>query len=185
MRLGKLAGAIAVVGVAAAFVPASANAGISLQFNGAGANVPQGGPVSSFSWGVSRPHTGPGGGFTGRAKYQAVTLTKPVDSSSPRYPYHLASGRPITRAQIIFDQPNSVDGLALCLDGVSITKYELNDEAGTPDNLTESLTLVYSKISYVIYLDGGPFNVTFDLRRGDVELDVEQSLPEQHLRTCS
>jgi type VI secretion system secreted protein Hcp len=181
MRLGKLAGAIAVVGVAAAFVPASANAGISLQFNGVN-DAPNGGPVSSFSWGASQPTTGPGGGgATGRAKYQEVTLTKPVDSSSPKYPYYLGTGKRLTKAQIFFDQPNSADGLALCLDDVRITKYELDDEAtsdveGT-DNLTESLTLNYAKISYVIFLDGGPFNVTFDLKRGDIRITSSNPCP--------
>lgn len=177
MKLGKLAGAIAVVGVAVAFVPASANAGISLQFEGAGSNAPEGGPVSSFSWGVTRPTTGPGGGATGRARYQEVTLSKPVDSSSPSYPYNLARNGRLSRAQVFFDQPGSADGLALCMEDVFITKYELADEAGDPDDLSESLTLSYSKISYVIFLDGGPFNVTFDLKRGDVSLTSSNPCP--------
>ncbi|MDX6586203.1 MAG: type secretion system secreted protein Hcp [Solirubrobacterales bacterium] len=180
MRLGKLAGAIAFVGVAAAFVPASANAEISLQFIDGGSNPPGGGAVSSFSWGASQPSSGPGGGATGRAKFQEVTLTKPIDSSSPKYPYYLGTGKRLNNAQIFFDQPNSADGLALCMSDVRITKYDLVDEANQgegSDFLTESLTLNYSKISYVIYLDGGPFNVTFDMKRGDIRLTSSNPCP--------
>ncbi len=181
MRLGKLAWAIASVGVVAAFVPASASAEISLQFNGGGSNPPDGGPVSSFSWGASAPGSAfAGSGNTGRARYQQVTLTKPVDSSSPEYPYYLASNKLLRRAQILFSQPGSADSLALCMDNVTITKYSLNDASaggGDPDELTESLTLNYTKISYVIYLDGGPFTATFDLRRGDFGLTTGNPCP--------
>jgi len=180
MRAKKAFAAVICAGLVSALTPALASAGISLQFNGAGENAPLGGPVNSFSWGVSQPNSGAGGGATGRARYQLVTLTKPVDSSSPEYPYHLATGKRIARAQIFFDQPNSADGLALCMEGVNITKYDLSDTANPPegpDDLTESLTLNYSKISYVIYLDGGPLTATFDLKRETVGLTSGNPCP--------
>ena len=164
-----------------ALAPA-AEAGISLSFTGAGSNAPDGGAVSSFSWGVTSPSSGAAGsGATGKARFQQVTLTKPVDSSSPGYPYHVASNKRLSRAQIFFDQPNSADGLALCMEGVNITKYDLNDVANPPegpDELTESLTLNYSKISYVIYLDGGPFTATFDLKSGTMGLTSSNPCPD-------
>lgn len=182
MRAKKPLAAVICAGLMSALTPTLADAEINLSFTGSGGQAPQGGPVDSFSWGVSRPTGGAaGGGATGRAKYQQVTLTKPIDSNSPAYPYHVNLNRRL-KAQIYFNQPNSADGLALCMDGVTISEYELKDVANPsgsgPDDLTESLTLNYTKISYVIFLDGGPFTATFDLTRGRFDVGTGDPCPQ-------
>ncbi len=177
----KFVGTVALAVTALAVAPGVSSASIGLSFEGNAGTHPEGGVVNSFSWGVSNSGGGgKSGGGAGKVRLQDIHLTKPVDRSSPLYANQTATGRHLKKAQIYFDQPGSADGLALCMEDVAITKYAINDVrngSGDQDQLEESLTLSYSKVSYVIYLDGGPLTATFDLKRYQFGITTSNPCP--------
>jgi type VI secretion system secreted protein Hcp len=111
--------------------------------------------VLSFSWGASNPSSAislGGGGGTSNGVFQGLNLVKRVDKSTPKLLLMVMNGA--RQATVTFyvrsRGPSPVEFLKLTLTNVIVSGVQL---AGQPaaDNLTESLSLTFSKakIDYI------------------------------------
>jgi len=116
--------------------------------------------VLAWSWGASQSgtfHSG-GGGGSGKANFQDISVTKFVDSSTNVLLSHVAKGTHIATGKLIVrkagDKP--VDYLSIELEKIMVTSYSTGGSGGE-DQLTENITLNFAKykLSYQKQNDKG------------------------------
>lgn len=108
--------------------------------------------VTSFSYGVSNTGTVGSGGSSGRAMFNDLVITKPVDLASPVFYHHCASGQRIQEATLYVRRTLGGDKgahfMVLKLEDVLVTSCS---SQGAGDELgQEVITLTYGKIEKTI-----------------------------------
>jgi type VI secretion system secreted protein Hcp len=107
--------------------------------------------VLAWSWGLSQSgtfHSG-GGGGSGKANFQDISITKYVDKSSMTLMGHIASGRHIPTATLIVrkaggDSP--LEYIKIDMTQVMVTSLSTGGSGGE-DKLTENITLNFAAVS--------------------------------------
>jgi type VI secretion system secreted protein Hcp len=106
--------------------------------------------VLAWSWGLSQTGTfahGSGGG-AGKANFNDLTITKYIDKSSADLMYHCASGKHITKGQVIVrkagDKP--LEYLVIKVDNILVSSVSTGGSSGD-ERLTESVTLNFAKVA--------------------------------------
>jgi type VI secretion system secreted protein Hcp len=120
--------------------------------------------LTSFQWGVSRSFALAAGNREGSApKVSEITITKPLDSSSPHLLEEALNGEGKT---VVISFVKSSAGqletyLQITLTNTLISGFSMSSGGDRP---TESLSLNFTKIEYkYISLATGPVVVTYDL----------------------
>ena len=107
--------------------------------------------VLAWSFGVSQSgtfHLG-GGGGSGKASFQDLSVTKYIDKSSADLMLCCANGKHIAKADLIVRKAgeNPLEYLAIKMTDVLITSVSTGGSGGE-DRLTENLTLNFAKVEY-------------------------------------
>jgi len=131
--------------VGAVFVSSVASAQITgpvtLESPGLGATE-----ILSWSWGASQSgsfHVG-GGGGTGKANFQDISLTRYSDRFSAFLLNAIATGDHLSSVEI------SRDGMTITLEHVLITSYSVGGTSSKRDPQTENITLTFEKVTFQI-----------------------------------
>ena len=106
--------------------------------------------VLAWSWGLSNSgsaHTG-GGAGAGKVNVQDLSLTKWVDSASPKLMLAACNGKHFANALLTIRKAGEkpVEYLKIKLEEVLITSISTGGSGGE-DRLTENVTLNFSKVS--------------------------------------
>lgn len=110
--------------------------------------------ILSWSWGVSNSgsmHIG-GGGGSGKANVQDLSITKWTDKSSPTLMLRCCQGEHFPKAELTVAKSggkDSLDYLTIKLEKVLITSVSAGGSGGE-DRLTENVSLNFEKVE-VIY----------------------------------
>ncbi|NOQ13548.1 MAG: type VI secretion system tube protein Hcp [Methyloprofundus sp.] len=104
--------------------------------------------VLAWSWGASQSgtfHSG-GGGGSGKANFQDISVTKYIDSSTNALLSHVAKGTHIAKGKLIVRKAGDtpVDYLIIEMEKIMVTSYSTGGSGGE-DQLTENLTLNFAK----------------------------------------
>jgi type VI secretion system secreted protein Hcp len=102
--------------------------------------------VKSWSWGVTSEVASGGGGGSGRATLQELSVVKTVDKASPVLALKCATGQHIPRVVLTVDRPGGSNRpfLEITLDNVLITAVQ---PGGTDNNLPlEHVSFAYEEI---------------------------------------
>jgi type VI secretion system secreted protein Hcp len=114
----------------------------------------------AWSWGVSNSgstHTG-GGGGSGKANFQDISITKYVDSASPKLLTACSKGTHYPEVTLVVrkagDKP--LEYLKIKLNEVLVTSYSTGGSGGE-DRLTENVSLNFAKfaVDYIPQDDKG------------------------------
>jgi type VI secretion system secreted protein Hcp len=118
--------------------------------------------VLAWSWGLSQSgsfHAG-GGGGSGKANFQDISITKYVDKSSMTLMSKIATGQHIAKAKLIVRKAGGtapIEYVVIEMEKVMITSLSTGGSGGE-DKLTENITLNFA-IANTSYLpqkeDGG------------------------------
>ena len=107
--------------------------------------------VLSWSWGVTQTgttHSGTGGG-AGKANVHDVTVTKWVDSASPKLLLNCCTGKHLKEANLVVrkagDKP--LEYVKMKLEDLLITSVQTGGSGGD-DRLQETLSLNFAKIEF-------------------------------------
>ena len=132
-----------------------------------------------FTLGVEQPGfhdgfmaTGTGGSAAlVKPKFNVVSVTKRVDSSSPTLFAACVSGQRFSQVTLSVAKAGQtqVDSVKIILTGVTIVKVGNDTQAGAPNGLVyETLSLSYTKIQWVMAATSstGPVSGVFDLNAG-------------------
>jgi type VI secretion system secreted protein Hcp len=111
--------------------------------------------VLSWSWGLSQSgtfHAG-GGGGSGKANFQDISITKYVDKSSMTLMSKIATGQHITKAKLIVRKAGGtapIEYLVIEMEQVMVTSVSTGGSGGE-DKLTENIGLNFAvvKTSYL------------------------------------
>jgi type VI secretion system secreted protein Hcp len=118
--------------------------------------------LESFSWGETNAGQMSGGGLgAGKVSFQDFHFTAMASKASPKIAYHCASGKHITKAEIIARKQGEkqVDFYVITLEDVVVTSYQASGHGiGIP---TESFSLMPSK-----------FKWKYSPQKGDGSLDT-------------
>jgi len=107
--------------------------------------------VISWSWGMSNSgsaHAG-GGAGSGKVNVQDITVTKWVDSSSPKVMLSCCDGTHFAKAQLTVRKAGGeapVEYIVIKMEEVLITSVSTGGSGGE-DRLTENLSLNFAKVS--------------------------------------
>jgi type VI secretion system secreted protein Hcp len=98
--------------------------------------------VLSWSWGVSNAGASQvsGGGGSSRANFQNLTITKKVDSSSPKLLLSAAQGQHVANAMLVVRAAgikSSAEYLKIKLADVIVSSVKVTDTAKSPDGPLE------------------------------------------------
>jgi len=104
--------------------------------------------VLAWSWGASQSgtfHSG-GGGGSGKANFQDISLTKYLDSATSVLLGHVAKGTHIAKGKLIVRKAGDtpVDYLVIEMEKIMVTSYSTGGSGGE-DQLTENITLNFAK----------------------------------------
>jgi type VI secretion system secreted protein Hcp len=106
--------------------------------------------VLAWSWGLSNSgtfHSG-GGGGSGKANFQDISLTKYIDKASADLMYHCASGKHIAKGSLIVrkagDKP--LEYLIIKFDKILVSGVSTGGSHGE-ERLTENVVLNFSKVA--------------------------------------
>ena len=108
--------------------------------------------VLAWSWGLSSSgsfHAG-GGGGSGKANFQDISITKWVDLSSNKLQLYCANGDHFTEARLIVRKAGKkpIEYITIKMENVLITSVSTGGSGGE-DKLTENVTLNFAKVEYV------------------------------------
>ncbi len=110
--------------------------------------------VLAWSWGMSQSgttHMGSGGGG-GKANFQDISVTKWVDKSSPLLMQYCATGKHISKAQLIVRKAGTkpLEYIVMDLTDIMVTSVSTGGSGGE-DRLTENVSLNFAefKVKYV------------------------------------
>jgi type VI secretion system secreted protein Hcp len=103
----------------------------------------------AWSWGIHNSgsfHAG-GGGGTGKASFQDLSLTKHVDLASPTLMLYCANGKHIDKAKIVVRKSGEhpLEYLIIELEKILISGYSTGGSGGE-DRLTENVTLNFAQV---------------------------------------
>jgi type VI secretion system secreted protein Hcp len=106
--------------------------------------------VLAWSWGISTGgsfHTG-GGGGSGKANFQDISVTKWVDKASPILGLFCANGDHFEKASLVVRKAgkDALEYLKIDMEKVMITAYSTGGSGGE-DRLTENVTLNFKKVT--------------------------------------
>jgi type VI secretion system secreted protein Hcp len=104
--------------------------------------------VSSFSFGVTNPASGPGKGAS-RPTFSDLQVSKRVDSASPQLLAAAASGRTIPTGvlTVVSAGEGTRTNYSLCLSGLRVT----SDQTGGSDTLQETVGFAYGSIVEIVH----------------------------------
>lgn len=107
--------------------------------------------VLAWSWGVSNAgsfHTG-GGGGSGKANFQDISVTKWVDKSSAKLLLYCANGDHFTKAELFVRKAGKLplEYIVITMEKVLITSISTGGSGGE-DKLTENVTLNFAAAIY-------------------------------------
>jgi len=105
--------------------------------------------VLAWSWGLSQSgsfHVG-GGGGSGKANFQDISITKWIDKSSATLALYCANGDHFTDAKLVVRKAgkNPLEYLTIEMKKVLITSISTGGSGGE-DKLTENLTLNFAEV---------------------------------------
>ena len=106
--------------------------------------------VLAWSWGASQSgsfHSG-GGGGSGKANFQDLSLTKWIDKSSPILMLYCANGDHFSEAKLVVRKAsgdNPIEYLTLHMKKVMVTSVSTGGSGGE-DKLTENVTLNFAQV---------------------------------------
>ena len=118
------------------------------------AGVPGTVELLSWSWGVSRPSTGPvgGGGGSGRPAFQDVSFSRYADVNSPKLMLLVATGRRLPNALVTMRRPSADGGgrgdrghYTYCFVNPTFTSLSTGVSTGD-DQPVEHLTMNYQQV---------------------------------------
>jgi type VI protein secretion system component Hcp len=136
----RLGAALAAFAVAPGALPAQAAFDSYISFDGSAlqGSSPQGFEILSFSWGATQGGTltGARSGAGGKVRFQDLTITRKVDSASPKLFQACASGQHFPKLRLVSG------GRTLVFDDVVIANVRTNG-GNAP---TETLTFDYGKV---------------------------------------
>lgn len=106
--------------------------------------------VLSWSWGASQSgtmHAG-GGGGTGKANVQDISLTKYLDKSSANLFKNVCNGRHIPEATLTIRKAgaSALEYLVITMEDLLITSYQTGG-SGHEEQITENITLNFAKVA--------------------------------------
>ncbi|SON55879.1 type VI secretion system effector, Hcp1 family [Hartmannibacter diazotrophicus] len=106
--------------------------------------------VLAWSWGLSQAGSFQygGGGGSGKANFQDLSITKYIDMSSPPIMMNGASGKHFPDAELVVRKAGGkkpLDYLVVKLTDVIITSYSTGGSGGE-DRLTETISLGFAKV---------------------------------------
>lgn len=107
--------------------------------------------VLAWSWGVSQSgtfHMG-GGGGSGKASFQDISVTKYVDKASNGLLRACATGEALETADLVVRKAGKkpLEYIKIHMDNVLVTSVSTGGSGGE-DRLTENITLNFEKIEY-------------------------------------
>ena len=105
--------------------------------------------VLAWSWGVSQSgtmHMG-GGGGSGKASFQDVSVTKYVDVGSPTLMLYCANGKHIPKGTIIVRKAGEkpLEYIKIDMEDIIVSSVSTGGSGGE-DRLTENVTLNFAKV---------------------------------------
>lgn len=106
--------------------------------------------VLAWSWGLSQSgtfHVG-GGGGSGKANFQDISITKYIDKSSMVLAQYIASGEHIEKAILTVRKAggkNPLEYIKITMEKVMVTSQSIGGSGGE-DRLTENITLNFAKV---------------------------------------
>lgn len=106
--------------------------------------------VLAWSWGMSQSGSSiSGGGGAGKVSVQDMSLTKYLDSSSPKLMEKIAQGEHIPKISLTVQNAGSTiqEYLIITMTDVMVTSYSVGGSGGE-DRLTENITLNFAKIEF-------------------------------------
>jgi type VI secretion system secreted protein Hcp len=130
----------------------------------------------AWSWGIANNgsfHTG-GGGGTGKASFQDISMTKYIDAASPTLMLYCSNGKHFHNGKLIVrkagDKP--LEYLIIDLQDILVSSYSTGGSGGE-DRLTENFALNFSKVKVVYWTQnkeggkGDPFDYGWDISAND------------------
>lgn len=107
--------------------------------------------VLAWSWGLSSSgsfHMG-GGGGSGKASFQDLSITKWVDRSSPTLALYAANGDHFKEAKLVVRKAgkNPLEYIIMTMNDVLVSSVSTGGSGGE-DRLTENITLNFRKVKY-------------------------------------
>jgi type VI secretion system secreted protein Hcp len=105
--------------------------------------------VLAWSWGIANSgsfHTG-GGGGTGKANFQDISITKYVDLASPTLMLYCANGKHFDKAKLVVRKAgeNPLEYLIIELEKILVSGYSTGGSGGE-ERLTENVTLNFAQV---------------------------------------
>ncbi len=106
--------------------------------------------VLAWSWGMSQSgsfHVG-GGGGSGKANFQDISITKYIDSASPILMVYVANGDHFEKARLIVRKAGKkpLEYMIIEMEKVMITSLSTSGSGGE-DRLTENISLNFAKVN--------------------------------------
>lgn len=107
--------------------------------------------VLAWSWGISNAgsfHMG-GGGGSGKANFQDISVTKWVDKASAKLQLYCANGDHFTKAELFVRKSGAkpLEYIVITMEKVLITSISTGGSGGE-DKLTENVTLNFASVTY-------------------------------------
>jgi type VI secretion system secreted protein Hcp len=107
--------------------------------------------VLAWSWGCSQSgtfHTG-GGGGSGKANFQDISVTKYIDKSSPNLMLYCANGKHLANGTLTVRKAGEdpLEYVIIKMTDVMVTSVSTGGSGGE-DRLTENVTLNFAKIDF-------------------------------------
>jgi len=105
--------------------------------------------VLAWSWGVSNSgtfHSG-GGGGSGKANFQDLSITKYIDKATADLLYTCASGKHLAKGKLVVRKAGEkpLEYLIVTLENILVSKVSTGGSGGE-ERLTESVTLNFAKV---------------------------------------
>jgi type VI secretion system secreted protein Hcp len=108
--------------------------------------------ISSFSWGVSQTgvHSSGGGGGAGKASFQDLHFTTPINKSSPLLFKRCATGEHIKKATLYVRKAggNQQDYMTIKLEDVLVSSFQETPSKNSDAVPTDQVSLNFAKISF-------------------------------------
>ena len=109
---------------------------------------PGGMQVEDFSWGLTNSaHGSGGGGGAGKVKFHDISVTKPLDTASPKLFQMCATGEHIKKAELFVRKAGGAgaDYLHITLTDVLVSSYHVGSQQPKGPGETETISLNFAK----------------------------------------
>lgn len=131
--------------------------------------------VLAWSWGMSQSgttHLG-GGGGSGKASFQDISITKYVDASSQAIMNHLAKGSHIDKCVLLVRKAGEGQQkyIEITMEEVIVTSLSTGGSGGQ-DLLTENISLNFAKVAFSYFKQDAKGVVT---SAGDFKFDISKN----------